>query len=368
MPIDLPINNPKSRPSPEGPSLFDVTNVGRQVLKFSLIFLVSYMVLKMLISAFVSYWKATHPEPPPPPTVGFGLIPKIDFPKEEIKIVPEEYQLETPNGRTPDFGDRAKVFLMPLSKSSLLADETVRKIADRYNFTSKPKALDSSHFRWVKSQPIETTFEINLKNNNFDLTTDYLTRPELLTREALPDDYEAVSRVKSFLSKADLLPDDVATNSGKITYLKALSGETVKAVSLSDSDFVQVDLDRYPIDGMYEMYTPNGEEGVVSAVVTGILEHEESIVEIHYHYQNVDYTQVETYPLMPTTLAWEKLKAGEGYIASSKDKEAVVRDIILAYFDAFEEQSYLQPIYVFKGDDDFIGYVPAIRDEYFKKE
>jgi len=36
----------------------------------------------------------------------------------------------------------------------------------------------------------------------------------------------------------------------------------------------------------------------------------------------------------------------------------------LGYFDDFQFQPYLQPIYVFAGDDDFLGYVPAISSEF----
>jgi hypothetical protein len=326
------------------------------------------MVLKMLVSAFISYWKATHPAPPPPPTVGFGKIPKIPFPEEAIEEKPDSYVLETPTGRTPSFGDRAKVFFMPLSKPSLLADEEVKQIASRYDFESEPEALDATHYRWTRTQPIETTFEIDLKNYNFELRTDYLTRSELLDDSRLPDDYEAVSQVKSFLSRADLLPKDVATNSGQITYLKALSGERVEAVSLSDADFLQVDLDRYPIDGKFGMYTPNGEEGAISAVMTGALENKYSIVEMDYRYQPVDYTQVETYPLLPANQAWQQLKKGQGHIVSSVEGEAVVRDIFLAYFDSFQEQQYLRPIYVFTGDDDFMAYVSALDPRYLSEE
>jgi hypothetical protein len=38
-----------------------------------------------------------------------------------------------------------------------------------------------------------------------------------------------------------------------------------------------------------------------------------------------------------------------------------VRQIELGYFDSFEPQTYAQPVFVFTGDDNFVGYVQAVR-------
>jgi hypothetical protein len=39
--------------------------------------------------------------------------------------------------------------------------------------------------------------------------------------------------------------------------------------------------------------------------------------------------------------------------------------VFLGYYDDFAEQEYLQPIYVFVGDDNFLGYVSAIEAGYY---
>ncbi len=350
---------------PLAPTLTDVTQVGRQVLKYTIIILVSYMVLKMLLGAFISYWQAVHPEPPPPPTVGFGKLPSLNFPEQAELSKPKSYVLETASGGFPEFTDRIKVFFMPQSTANLLADEQARQIAARYDFVFEPEILNSSTYRWTKTEPLETTFEINIKTLNFNLTADFLAQPNLDNNTPLPDDFESVSRVKSFLAKTDLLPADVATNSGQLTYLKSLGGQLKKAAALSDAEFVQVDLDRYPVDGQYQMYTPGGEEGIIRAIISSAFKQDESIVELDYRYQPIDYTQVETYPLRSPAEAWRIVQAGQAYIIDpGDDPEAVIREVELGYFDDFKEQSYLQPIYVFLGDGDFMAYVSAIDPTY----
>ncbi|MBD3250154.1 MAG: hypothetical protein GF381_01105 [Candidatus Pacebacteria bacterium] len=355
---------PAPSSGPTSPSLSDVNQIGRKALKWGIIFLVGYMVLKMLLGAFVSFWKATHPEPPPPPTVGFGRLPAIEFPAGAKR--PNSYKLETATGRFPQFPDRAKVFALELSTPNLLADEAVRKIAARYDFVFEPEVLNADTYRWTRSQPLETTFEIDLQTKNFALTTDYLTRPELISNQEVPDKYEVVNRVKSYLSQTNLLPPEVATNSADVTYLKAVGGELVEAASLSDANFMQVDLQRYPVDGTYRMYTPEGYQGIISAVVTGALSSSNSIVELQYNYQPKDkFSSMETYPLRSVKDAWRELTGGGGYIVPAEADyqelgEAIIRNVHLGYYDSFKEQPYLQPIYVFLGDDGLIGYVSAV--------
>jgi len=62
--------------------------------------------------------------------------------------------------------------------------------------------------------------------------------------------------------------------------------------------------------------------------------------------------------------AWEELKAGKGYIAQIDNgvSEVTVRKVELAYFDSFEPQKYMQPVYVFSGDNNFVGYIQAVKD------
>jgi len=96
----------------------------------------------------------------------------------------------------------------------------------------------------------------------------------------------------------------MATAPGEISYLKVLGGETVAAVSLSDADLLQVDLNRSPIDGHYRMYTPAGLQGTIRGLVLGSLNGNESIVELEYNYQDIDYSQVHTYPLRSAQQAW----------------------------------------------------------------
>jgi hypothetical protein len=118
------------------------------------------------------------------------------------------------------------------------------------------------------------------------------------------------------------------------------------------------------------MYSPEPEKGVISAIITGVLSGLESVVQLEYHYRPVDYAQVETYPLRTAKSAWQILQSGEGFIADKgAADEAVVREVDLGYYeDWYNEQEYLQPIYVFTGDNGFVGYVQAVDSRYINQQ
>lgn len=353
--------------SSSGFTLTEATHFSRLAIKYGAIGIAVLIVGRIFLISLIAFYRAINPPPPPPPTVGFGILPQIDFPQDAVDVVPTSYSLETPTGGTPNLGDRAKVFLKIKSNPNLLADQRARAIAATYDFVFEPEIINTETYRWRKSQPLNTQLEMNVFTHDFELTSDYLSRPDLLNNNNLPDDFAAVERVKRFLDNANLLPDDVATAAGEIVYLKALGGELETAFSLSDADFIQVDLNRYPIDGVYRMYTSTGYDGTIHAIISGAFSNTNSVVEMVYKYQPVDYQTVETYPLRTTQQAWKLLQGGEGYVASfDGEGEAVIRRITVGYFEGDEEQDYLMPIYVFEGDDEFLGYISAVDPSYLQ--
>lgn len=353
-----------------GPNLTYITFLARKAVIFGSIGLVTLIVGRVVLTTAIAWYKALNPPPPPPPTVGFGILPALEFPEQELEDKPVSYKLETPTGTTPFFSDRAKVFLVQHAAPNLLADENAKRQAATYGYVFEPDRLPGNVYRWSKSNPIQSTFEYNILSGHMRLTTDYLSRPELLSNPELPTGFDAVKKVKDFLRKGDLLGTDMATASGEISYLKALGDDLEPAVSPSDADFIQVDLNRTPIDGLYRMYTKNGFEGIVTAILTGTFGDQNDIVSLKSGYNTIDYTVVHTYPLRSSNEAWQLLKAGEGYIANPGDTEnVVIREVRLGYYDTDEKQDYLQPIYVFYNPEDgFLGYVPALDPQFTQAE
>jgi len=359
---------PTSTTKSSGPNLTNVNYFGRLFVRYGLAFLVFLMVGRVLFNAFVNYWKATHPDPPPAPTVGFGILPNLKFPTQDETDKPQSYSLEMAYG-LQEITDRAKVFLITKPTANLLSDERVKTVAASYGFVSTPETIAQEVYRFTKNAPLEMGLEINSVDFTFSLQSNFLARPDLLTSGGkLPEEFEAVERIKKFISSADLTGADLATASGKVTFLKSIGGELKTAYSLSEANFLQVDLNRNPIDQTYKIYTSQGEKGVISAKITAAFSGNNSIVEMDYFYRQVDYLNFETYPLRTLKSAWNLVQAGDAYVINSQNvKEVIIREAELAYYDSFEEQKYLQPIYVFKGDNDFMAFVPAVSASYLSR-
>jgi hypothetical protein len=353
------------------PSLSNINYFSRVGLKVLVIALVALMVGRVFWNIFIDYWKRAHPPGPPPPTVGFGILPNLNFPNQSDEEKPKEYILEIAGSLT-DSVDQIKVFFMPKPAVNLLTDQKVKEIAAKYGFIFSPEIISGELYRFTKTQPLDMSMEIDAAFLTFSMSSNYLTKPDLLINSAnrqLPEEFEAADRVKKFLADGGLMPKDVATSSGKITYKKSLGGVFEDAYSLSDADFVQVDLNRAPIDDIYKIYTSEGEKGVISAIISGAFTGNNSIVEMDYFYHQLDYSTFETYPLRGVRSAWKMVQSGEAYIASGQDLErAVVREVELAYYDDYEHQPFLQAVYVFKGDDDFLAFVNAIHSNYLERK
>ena len=122
------------------PTLSNINYFGRIVLRYTVIFLVVLMVGRVFWNVLSDYWIKIHPPAPPPPTVGFGILPNLTFPNQSDADKPKEYVLELAGGLSDDV-DRAPVFLIPKPVASLLADQKVKEIAATYGFIFTPKII-----------------------------------------------------------------------------------------------------------------------------------------------------------------------------------------------------------------------------------
>ena len=348
-----------------GLNLTMFTHYSRQFVKYGLVVVVAYILGRGLLISFSAYWKATHPPPPAPPTVGFGKLPMINLPAS--LATPTSYKLETANGNLPKVTDRLKVFFMPKKPASLFNTDNAKSVASKLGFVFEPEVIDARSFRFSKTTPLVSTLDLDIRDRVFNFQTDYLNRPDLILQNKLPSNYDVASRVKSFAKNAGNFEPDIATASAQVTYLVSSGKELKPAVSVSNAEFIQVDINRRPIDGRYLVFTQNGYDGVVHAIVSGFFGGNDSIVKAHNYYYPIDYSQVHTYPLRSIRTAWKMLQAGEGYIVNpGLNPEAVIRLVSLGYYDDINGQDYFQPIYVFEGDDDFLGFVPAIDPQYIQ--
>lgn len=344
-------------------TLTETAYYSRNLIKFGLIGAVTFLVLRGAILWGVAYWRKTHPPPPPPPTVAFGQLPRIVLPDSTQSLL--SYKLETVSGSTPNFGDRATVYFMPVKTASLLGLDRMNELAKKLEFLQDPEELSATRYQWAKDAPLPATLTVDIISGSFTMDANWQSDPGLLNKRRLPQETATIEEAKDWLQNWGLLADDLKYGAATTTYLRADINDLVKAVSLSEADFVRVDLFRANINEL-PVFTPNPNRGVVSLILSGDGASGKRVIEINYNYFPVTYEQSATYPVQSSQEAWSQLQAGEGFVARL-DKgvtDVVVRRVVLGYYDSAIPQHYLQPIYVFEGDNNFVGYVPAVDDEW----
>lgn len=347
-------------------SLTEVAYYSRKSIKVGAIGIVAYIILQSIVLFGVKIYNQLNPPPPPPPTMGFGLLPKLKF--SQIGDYNYNFNLQTPTGVFPQFPDRASVFYVPPQKASLFAYQQAENLAIQYRFTEKGQQISDTVYQWQKHIPQTLTLKIDIVTGAFDYEYQWQADTSILSDKNPISEDRIYQTAAFFLKQETIKITDIDLTKGKLTYYKASAGSLIPTLSLSESDFVKVDYFRNNIDD-YEVVTYKPNTGIISLLVSRSSQYDKQIISASFNHYAVNYLQPETYPLTPIASAWEQLKSGQAYIASNNGNsdQVNIRRIELAYFDPPKQQEFFQPIYVFRGDNDFVAYIPAISDSVIKK-
>jgi len=333
----------------------------RQGVKYGAVFLVLFIILRFIWGITAAYLRKIHPPPPPPPTVAFGKLPKIEFPKKE-GIPNLSFKLETAQGTIPTLPSIAKVYFSLKPGASLLSLERAKETAKKMGFSGNPQALSPRSYRFQTEDNPPVILDFDIVNGNFTLQYDFSGDQTILSEKKLPLDDQAIYEAKSFLQNTGLLYSDLANAKTRISYLRYEAPNLIPAISLSEADFVKVELFREDLDNL-PILPENPKESSIYFILSGARERTKRMVKINYQYNKIERENFATYPLNPVSTAWQEIQANQGFIANlgdNSDGKITIRKIYLAYFDSREPQNFLQPIFVFEGDRGFFAYVSAV--------
>jgi len=344
-------------------SLTKIAITTRKLIRYGIFLVIFLIVAKILFDLGKGIYRRFYPVPPPPPTVSFGKLPKLPFPeKGKVNLT---FVLETPEGGLPTLPSQAKVYFMPKIAANLLGLDVAKEKAKSLGFLQNEQEVSQTIYRFThKDAP--ATLEINIVTGIFSISYDLKSDSSPLMRKP-PASEIAASTVRSYLSSADLLPEDL---SGPTTheFLKIEGDKLVSALSLSDSDLIKVNFFRKTYSDLSSL-TPQPDKANVWFIVSGAQEKGKQIIAAEYHYFPADEGQSSTYPTKVAQTAWDELNSGQVYVASygqnKEGDEVKIRRIYLAYYDAGEEIQFFQPIIVLEGDNGFMAYTPAVTPDYY---
>jgi len=343
-------------------SLTETAYYARKGIITSALVLFSAIVLYVGTTTFIAYWKKTHPPPPAPPNVYFGLLPKVEFPKE---IIPENLtiKMETKTGSLPQASSSARVYFMPKTSPTFFGPEKARNQAKLMGFTSQPLILSKDLYQWIDTALPLRKLTMNVINFNLFLNYNVSGDINLLKQENIPDKSQAQELSQSILSQYDLIPPDLKYPP-QVTYLTWNKGNFLPTESLTEANFVKIFYARANTSEGPFVYPDN--LALIKMILSASSDQSKKVILLEYNYNLIDYDIYATYPLKSIQQAFNELEQKKAYFNNFQSQNATVRDIYLAYYEQLADQTFVQPVFVFTGDDDFKAYVPAISSDWVK--
>lgn len=343
-------------------SLTDTAFYTRRAINWAILGIIAYFILKIFWSIFVSVFLAFFPPQLPPPNHAFGKLPSLSFPPPTATPSGKlTFELQTISGDVPAASASANVYFMPKAAPNLLALNNAEDFAKKLQFNPTPIQESKNIYRFNDPLLPLRLLRYDIVSGNFIVSYNFAQDPSIFTSTNLPSPDTVQTQAFNDLQQYGVSQDDLTNGTPTTTFLKLNGTTLVPTTSISQADAVRVDFFRASIGDM-KIFTPNPDEASVDIIYSGSTASNKRILELAYTYWPIDLTTSATYGLITSTQAWQELQSGQGYIARlpTSGNTAVVRNIYLAYYDSYNPQTYLQPIFVFEGDSGFLGYVPAV--------
>lgn len=185
--------------------------------------------------------------------------------------------------------------------------------------------------------------------------------PNVISANNLPDPVKAKSDGRNFLSSMSVLTDDIDMENIITTSLSISNGSLIPASSIANTQIIKVDFFQKAIDEL-PIYYPSYPESTMSLLIAGG-QNRHQIVQANFFHQSIS-DESATYPIKTASEAFEDLKNGNAYIFSGESEDILVRDISIGYYMSDEKQEYMMPIVVLKGNNNFVAYVSALKNEW----
>jgi hypothetical protein len=341
-------------------SLTQTAYTTRNLIKFGGMGIVAFTILWMLITTSYKVYRSSHPVYNAP-TVKYGVLPKIVFP-DQTKTT-KNFTFELANDAVPAFDDQKKVYVIYRANTTFLALQEDKETAKSFGFTNEPSEVKTGIYEF-KDTTNNKTLTVNVLDGDFEITYPYASDQLLLSETDVPNKSRAIDIASSFLSKGDKLTADLKDGEKEVSFWK-IDGGTLKSVSSqSEANAVRVDFYRKDFDDL-SLVSSNFGQASVSVLVSSSTVDAKKIIGVNFKDINIDRESYSTYPIKTGEEAISDLKSGNYWTAKDVNStDVIIRKMYLAYYEPTTLTNYLQPVFVFEGDNNFVAYVPAVTSKY----
>jgi len=298
--------------------------------------IVGLIFLTILFNVGVSIKQNFFPAPPPPAAAAFGKLPQIPFPPNTIKI-DFSYTINTVSGFLPTLADRANVYKMLVPQPDLLALQRAEQKAAEMDYTDTPVSLSSTLYQWYSQKNLPQTLTMDIITNNFKITSNFYQDSTVIAADKLPDETRAISMLKDFLSRGEAFSADIDETKSKVTFWNIVGNTLIPASSLSRAQVLRVDLFLKDFNNLPVLY-PIPTYSIINAFIGSgpdvAGQSSPEILAAEFAHQNIQEENNSSYGVKTTAQAFEDLKNGNAYFASSTpgEKKVIIKSVYLAYF------------------------------------
>lgn len=280
-----------------------------------------------------------------------------------------KYTLDTVDGKPIVATKSAQVLFLPQAETKFGYREKLYLIAKSLGFNT-----EASGYRLIGSQATFTEpnqkLIIDIRNFNFDYEYSFETDKTVFENVRTPNQEESIEKAVEFLQAAGRYPQELSQGKTNVIFWKYDPNDSSMRHLENNIGANLVEVDFYRPD----VSTSANSIPVVSPkyfnsqnYVLMMFKNDGSYKVLRSQVKFYDRSpeQIGVYPLRSGEQAYQDLQKGKGFVVSQPQTTNItIRKMFLGYFDPDVYQEYLQPVYVFVGDGDFVGYVPAVSNEY----
>lgn len=277
--------------------------------------------------------------------------------------------LDTIDGSPISATETAQVFLLPQAKFQFDYLPKVYVMAKSLGFDTEVVKHKLVNNEAVFDDGIRH-LAIDIKTYNFRYNYDFKKDTDLIENVITPNQEDAENQAINFLRSVDKYPNEFSkgkTNPIYMRYDKVSSSaavvDDIQTANMIEIDFYRPDIGQYPVVSSSYFNSQN-------YVVLMATQETMRVVSAQMKFYEMSDTQIGVYPLITGQAAYDELLQGKATLISSGTgkKDITIKKMFLGYFDPDIYQDYLQPIYIFLGDDNFVAYVPAVSRQYLIDE
>lgn len=292
----------------------------------------------------------------------FGPVSRPEIPRSSSSAG-LKFTLDTIEGHPVTATDTARVFFLPQYNPRFGYSEKIYLMAKSFGFdTEMVKHQLSGKIATFSDSEKTLTIDISNFNYKFDRKVD--NNLFLSSQLTIPTKTIIENKTVDFLKKIGRYPSELGKGTIKVIYLKynPINQNFVNVEKSSQAQLVEIDFYRPDIDD-YSIVTPKffNSQNYVIMLFQG---NDYQVIKSQIAFFEKSEEQVGTYWIKTGEEAWSELNSGLGFVVAGTQgqKNIVIKDMKLRYFDPDIYQNYLQPVYVFLGEGNFVGYVPAVKN------